>query len=224
MHTATLTDNLTNSLTHNSFAGRTAVLPETLTSLTDEQIVNKCKAGSRAAFDELIRRYERPIFHIAYRLSGNSEDASDIAAEAFLRIFRSIGTCHYAVTLPAWIKRIVVNVYFDSCRRAKRHPAVSFDALTEKTGDSLMIVEENERQTPQGHVELEERKSILRRAISALPDYQRKMVLLFHSEGRTYEEIADIMRIPVGTVKSRLNRARLALRDMLTPHLPVLVD
>src|ERR1044071_8575509 len=72
-----------------------------LESLSDAEIVRKCAAGDRPAFDVLIRRYERPIYHLAYRLAGNHDDAHDIAAEAFLRIFRSIGTFRRAVTLPA---------------------------------------------------------------------------------------------------------------------------
>ena len=127
------------------------------------------------------------------------------------------------MTLPAWINRIVANVFFDMRRRAHRHPAVSLEALSEKTGGAMFAAEDSNWVSPQAHVEESERKNILNKAIASLPDYQRTMVTLFHTEGRTYEEIADIMRIPVGTVKSRLNRARLALRDMLAPQLPALV-
>lgn len=197
---------------------------ENLENLSDEKLIEKCRAGSREAFDVLIKRYERPIYHLAYRLSGNYDDAHDIAAETFLRIYRAIGTFQCANTLPAWINRIVANVFYDTRRHAYRHPAVSLDALVEKTGDSLLANEKTTAKSPQVEAEDNERKTILSRAIQSLPDYQRMMVTLFHSEGRTYEEIADIMKIPVGTVKSRLNRARLALRERLAPQMSALMS
>jgi len=197
---------------------------EQLESLSDEKLIDKCRQGDRAAFDVLIKRYERPIYHLAYRLSGNYDDAHDIAAETFLRIYRAIGTFQCAITLPAWINRIVANVFYDTRRHAHRHPSVSLDALVEKTGDSLMNGDSKSIASPEGQAEENERKRILGEAIEALPDYQRTMVNLFHAEGRTYEEIADIMAIPVGTVKSRLNRARLALRERLAPQMSALVS
>jgi len=199
-------------------------LGENFENLSDEKLIDKCRIGNREAFDALIKRYERPIYHLAYRLAGNYDDAHDIAAETFLRIYRAIGTFQCAITLPAWINRIVANVFYDTRRHAYRHPAVSLDALVEKTGDSLLANEKNTARSPHAEAEENERKSILARAIQSLPDYQRMMVTLFHSEGRTYEEIADIMKIPVGTVKSRLNRARLALRERLAPQMSALMN
>lgn len=197
---------------------------EQLENLSDEKLIDKCREGDRAAFDVLIKRYERPIYHLAYRLSGNYDDAHDIAAETFLRIYRAIGTFQCAITLPAWINRIVANVFYDTRRHAHRHPSVSLDALVEKTGDTFMSADTKIDASPEGHAEENERRRILGEAIQSLPDYQRTMVNLFHSEGRTYEEIADIMAIPVGTVKSRLNRARLALRERLAPQMSALVS
>jgi RNA polymerase sigma-70 factor (ECF subfamily) len=195
-----------------------------LESLSDEKLIEKCRQNDRAAFDVLIKRYERPIYHLAYRLAGNYDDAHDIAAETFLRIYRAIGTFQCAVTLPAWINRIVANVFYDTRRHAHRHPSVSLDALVEKTGDSVLTAEGSNHPSPEAHAEENEVKTILSDAINALPDYQRTMVTLFHSDGRTYEEIADIMSIPVGTVKSRLNRARLALRERLAPQMSALMS
>src|SRR5437763_12135417 len=156
------------------------MLLEQLDSLSDEQLIEKCKAGDRAAFDVLIRRYERPIYHLAYRLAGNHDDAHDIAAEAFLRIYRAIGTFRCAITLPAWVNRIVANVFYDMKRRQQRHPASSLDALAEKTGGNVLAAEATRRTSPQLHAEENEKSRILNSAIAALPDYQRAMVTLFH--------------------------------------------
>lgn len=195
-----------------------------LESLSDENLVRKCSAGDNQAFDTLLRRYERPIYHLAYRLAGNHDDAHDIAAEAAIRIYRSIGTFRCAVTLPAWINRIVANVFYDMRRRQQRHPASSLDALAEKTGGKLLAAEASRATSPEMHAEENEKTRILGEAIRALPDYQRTMVKMFHAEGRTYEEIASTMSIPVGTVKSRLNRARLALREILQPQMSALTN
>ncbi len=215
---------LQNSTTQNQTDSLSYQTATNLESLTDEQLVRECSAGNRRAFDVLLHRYERPIYHLAYRLAGNHDDAHDIAAEAALRIFRSIGTFRCAITLPAWINRIVANVFYDMRRRQQRHPASSLDALAEKTGGKMLAAEDNSRTSPHVHAEENEKSRILHEAVASLPDYQRMMVTLFHSEGRTYEEIASMMDIPVGTVKSRLNRARLALREMLAPQMSALVS
>jgi RNA polymerase sigma-70 factor (ECF subfamily) len=191
---------------------------------TAEELLERCRQGDKEAFEQLLSRYNRPIFHLAYRLAGNYDDAHDIAAEASLRIYQVIGTCKYAVTLPAWINRIVTNVFFDMYRRSQRCPAVSLDALAEKTNGAFLAAKETGSISPQTHAEENERKVILNDAISALPDHQRKMVTMFYQEDRTYEEIADMMGISVGTVKSRLNRARLALRKMLSVQHPALMS
>lgn len=200
---------------------------EQLESLSDEKLIDKCRKGDRAAFDALLKRYERPIYHLAYRLAGNYDDAHDIAAETFIRVYRAIGSFQCAITLPAWINRIVANVFYDTRRHAHRHPSVSLDALIEKSGDTFMNTVNADAKSigaPEALAEANERKRILGAAIESLPDYQRTMVTLFHSDECTYEEIADIMAIPVGTVKSRLNRARLALRERLTPQMSALVS
>jgi RNA polymerase sigma-70 factor (ECF subfamily) len=195
-----------------------------LEGLSDENLVRRCSAGDNHAFDALLRRYERPIYHLAYRLAGNHDDAHDVAAEAAIRIYRSIGSFRCAITLPAWINRIVANVFYDMRRRQQRHPATSLDALVEKTGGKLLASKASRATSPEVHAEENEKSRILGDAIRALPAYQRTMVTLFHSEGRTYEEIAGKMNIPVGTVKSRLNRARLALRELLTPQISALTN
>ena len=190
--------------------------------LPDEKLIEKCRRNDRVAFDVFIKRYERLIFSLAYRLAGNYEDAHDIAAETFLRIFRSIGRFQHVITLRAWIKRIVVNVAYDSRRKARRSATVSLEAMVEKTGDTVLNDKTNPVASPHDVAEANERKRILRKAITELPEHQRLMVMLFHWEGRSYEEIAGMLRIPLGTVRSRLNRARLALRDRLSPQMGIL--
>ena len=191
---------------------------------TNETLLNRCHVGDRAALEELLKRFQRPIFHLAYRLAGNHDDASDVAAQAFLRICQVIGTCRCAITLPAWINRIVANVFYDMCRRAKRRPAVSLDALVEETGGSFLAADETREISPTEYVEQNERKQILDHAIAELPETQRKMVRMYYQEDHSYDEIASMMGVPIGTVKSRLNRARLALQKQLMPERSTLLS
>jgi RNA polymerase sigma-70 factor, ECF subfamily len=193
-------------------------------SLSTEELLELCRQGDRAAVKALLSRYERPIYHLAFRLAGNYDDAHDVAAEAFLRICQVIGTCKSAVTLPAWINRIVANVFYDIRRRSQRCPSVSLDALAEQTNGGFLAALEVPSASPQSYVEERERKLMLNDAIAALPNYQRRMVTLFYHEDRSYGEIADIMGIPVGTVKSRLSRARLALLEKLASQRSALVS
>ena len=194
-----------------------------LGALTDERLIELYRAGDKKAFDALIHRYERQIYNLAYRMSKNYDDAQEIASEAFVRICLNLPSVEHAITLPAWINRIVVNVYINMHRHARRHPATSLEGLQEKAGDAVFLMDKSENGSLQKHAEATERAEILKKAIEALPPSHRPLVTLFHTEGRTYEEIARTLRIPTGTVKSRLNRARLALRTMLAPQMAALV-
>lgn len=193
-------------------------------TLAAERLLERCRAGESGALSTLLSRYERPIYHLAFRLAGNYDDAHDVAAEAALRICQGIGTCKSAVTLPAWINRIVANVFYDMYRRSQKCPSVSLDLLAEKTNGAVFAGQDLAPASPQSHVEARERKSILDGAISRLPEYQRRIVTLFYHEDRSYEEIAQLLGIPVGTVKSRLNRARLTLLEKLDAQKATLIN
>lgn len=193
-------------------------------AMTDEELIRAAAAGRREAFDVLMRRWERSVYHMAYRLTGNADDAQDVASEAFLRIYRSLDRFRSAVTLPAWINRIVMNVYLDMRRKQQRRPATSLDALAERTGGAYPAVAEDEGSSPERHAEETDRARLLNSAIATLPPNQRMMIGLYHGDGYSYEEIARMMHIPVGTVKSRLNRARLALRAKLAGNMAALLD
>jgi RNA polymerase sigma-70 factor (ECF subfamily) len=199
-------------------------LSSPLAALSDEKLIDRCRHNDRAAFDVLIKRYERPIYYLALRLSGNYDDAHDVAAETFVRIYRRIGTFQCSIALPAWINRIVINLFKDTRRYSLCRPAVSLNAMLAETGDTFYAEESPTTLSPQSQAEENERRTMLNEAIDALPDVQCRMMRLFHHENHSYEEIANLMRIPVGTVKSRLHRARLALREILAPHLSALMN
>ena len=196
----------------------TTLTARQFSQFADEEMLLRCQRGEKGALEALLKRFERPVFALAYRLSGNYDDTNDIAATTFLRICQTIHSCKSAITLPAWVNRIVTNVFYDMCRRSQRHQAASLDEMVERTTRSSLPFMESEEKSPMQYVSDLEQKSLVDRAISSLPDAQRQLVQMFYQEERTYEEISAATGLPVGTIKSRLNRARTTLQRKLLPH------
>jgi len=181
----------------------------------EHDLIARCQAGEREAFDELIRRYQRRIYTFAYRLTGNADDAADVAADTFVRLYSSIGSFRGDSSFVTWLFRVVTNIYLDSRKRRRAHPTQSLDEMIELEESSVQRQVEDDAPSPQRIAEDHERTALLQEAIESLPEFQRVMIVLYHVEGMAYEEIAEALSLPVGTVKSRLNRARLALRKKL---------
>jgi RNA polymerase sigma-70 factor (ECF subfamily) len=185
--------------------------------LEDRQLIERCRSGDREAFDELVRRYEKQAYNLAYRLSGNYDDASDVVVEAFVRVFQGLHTFRGEANFGTWLHRVVVNTFLDMRKRSKGRQNVSLEEQLELDGDTLTRQIEDTSPGPEELVEKEEREEVLQRAIAQLPPERRILIVLYHFENLSYEEIAQMLNLPVGTVKSRLNRARLALREILQP-------
>jgi RNA polymerase sigma-70 factor (ECF subfamily) len=183
----------------------------------EKSLIQRCKQGDIAAFNDLVRRYEKRVFNFAYRMAGNYDDASDVAQEAFIRVFNAINTFRGEANFTTWLYRIVTNVYLDERKKRKSHLHTSLQDFVELEENTVTRQVEDTAPSPESVVERVERDEMLNRAIQELPEYQRIMVVLYHTQGKSYEEIAGIMRLPIGTVKSRLNRARLALKERLEP-------
>ena len=196
-----------------------------LGALSDEKLVERCRQNDHQAFGVLFKRFERPIYHLAYRLTQNRDDAQDVSAVVRLRIYRAIRKFKNAVALPAWINRIVVNAYFDSRRRIVRQAHItSLDSIASPAVETLLADKSDAYVSPQEMAEANECRNLLDRAIEALPRDQRLVVSLFHHKEHTYSEIAEILEVPIGTIKSRLNRARRLLRRSLTPQMSALLN
>jgi len=186
--------------------------------MSDAEVVACCQQGDKAAMNALIARFKRPIYALAYRLAGNYDDASDVAAAAILRVCQNINKCKSAVTLPAWVNRIVVNTFYDMCRSAKKCPTVSLEALTENTDASSLPFIDSKEKSPLTLVSEHEQRDILRSALAKLPGLHAQILSQFYLEEHSYEEISEMTSVPIGTVKSRLNRARQALLRKLQAH------
>jgi RNA polymerase sigma-70 factor (ECF subfamily) len=182
---------------------------------SDWELIQRCKAGDKAAWDLLISRYKRSVYKFAYSLSRNYDDAADIAGQVFVRLYENIHTFRNDSHFTSWLFCIVRNVYVDTCIRAPHRSHVSLDDGMEYQGDLLFREIVDPAPTPEARSINSERHELLSTAIRHLPEYQRKMMVMYHAENRSYEEIARLTGLSLGTVKSRLSRARQMLRERL---------
>jgi len=181
----------------------------------ERELIQRCKDGDIGAFNELVTLFEKRVFNFAYRISGNYDDANDVAQEAFIRVFNSLHSFRGDSNFSTWVYRIVKNVYLDERKKSKSHRLTSLDDYIELEENPVAKQVEDRGPSPEQIVEQNELARVLQEAICKLPDYQRVIVTLYHMQHKSYDEIADILGLPIGTVKSRLNRARLALAEIL---------
>ena len=187
--------------------------------MTDSELVRRIKAGESDAFDALCTMYDKKVVNIAYSLLSDREDALDAAQEVFVRVYKSISGFRGDSSLSTWIFRITRNVCSDFLRKRKGF----VKSLDDDEEDEPRLEIPDESRAPHTEFEKKERVRIVRAAISELEENQRTVLTLFDLNGLSYEEIADITKVPVGTVKSRLFRAREALRKKLEKNKELLL-
>lgn len=189
----------------------------TAMDFADEQLLlNRSLKGDSEAFDRLAKRYHHMVITFATRLSRDREEAEDIASEAFIRAHRSLESFRGNAAFSTWLCRIVTNCHLDRKKRASRRPTISLDS---PYTDEFCPRRDQIADPGPTPLECASRERALQRllvALNRLPESQRELIVLFHVKGKPYEEIAAHLGVPLGTVKSRLNRARLAVRDQLT--------
>ena len=188
----------------------------------DRTLAAKAAQGSEKAFRELLRRYERPVFSLIYRMVRDRGLAEDLSQETFIRTFRAIGSYNPGYKFSSWIFKIAHNLTIDNLRR-KRVDTVSIhgspDAVTpdEQARTSLALESATER--PDAYVENLELGGQIEAAIGKLRPEYRAVTILRHVEGYSYQEIAEVLELPLGTVKTYIHRARLELKAELAPLL-----
>jgi len=174
-----------------------------------------------AAFEALVGRYEQRVYTMAYRMAGNDADAKDLAQEAFLRVFRAWRSIDPSAHLDSWLYRIVTNLFIDMLRRRPRARMESLDApVTTRSGGEIVREIADDRAGPEADVVDQQMEADVQQALVALHPDLRAVVVLSDIEGYAYEEIAETLGIPVGTVKSRLHRARKTLHARLSHLVP----
>lgn len=181
--------------------------------VSEHDLILRAQSGDRRSFDQLVARAYPLVFNTAYRILGDYDSASDATQTSFVRAYRSLRTFRMSSSFTTWLYRIVSNVCLDMVRRRKRHG----QSLTLDSDEDAPTEREipDERQQPE-HMALEsELQQAVHKAVGSLRMEHRVVLVLYDLAGFSYEEIAEMLKLPLGTVKSRLNRARLALRREL---------
>lgn len=182
----------------------------------DETIlIARSQNGDTKAFGELVAIYEKPVYSIAYRFMGNPDDASDLAQEAFVRAFRAIARFRGDASFKTWIYHIVANACRDELRKRKRQPVVSLDIPITTNDGEITREQADWTLAPERIYESKELQETIQQLLNELIPEYKQVLILRELQGFSYEEIAGILECSLGTVKSRINRARKALRHLV---------
>jgi len=184
----------------------------------DIEFVLACQKGDTEAFAVLVERHQKQILNIAFRMTGDYDEACDIAQEAFISAYRSIRKFKAEAKFSTWLYRIVINYSKNRLKQMRgrdRREGVSLDDSGEIKTEGILNKSPGDCANPGTHLEMREREAQVQKCINSLDEEYREVLVLRDIQGFSYEEIRDILKIPDGTVKSRLSRARRALKDCL---------
>lgn len=185
-------------------------------ALSDHELVAAARDGDELAFQEVVRRYRTPITNFVYRMLNDYDTAVDLAQETFVRIYTSINRYEANYSFSTYIYRIASNLAISEIRKRKRRRVVSlFGVFTGEDGEPVALDPADNRQLQDERMLEDERRRAVNRAIASLPEKYRTALVLRDIEDHTYEQIATILSLSEGTVKSRINRARNLLREKL---------
>jgi len=184
----------------------------------DATLVKGVQTGDTAAFDALVIRHKDRVFNLCYRLLGDLQDADDSAQEIFLKVFRSINRFRFEAAFSTWLYRIAVNTCknrLKSSEYRQKKMTISLENPGHPDTDTPPREVRDNGNSPGNHAERKERMRQIQKAVNTLPPDQKTVVTLRDIQGFSYEEIADMTGLNLGTVKSKLSRARLGLREQL---------
>jgi RNA polymerase sigma-70 factor (ECF subfamily) len=194
--------------------------PLDLTTATDQEVVESARDGAEAAHRELVRRYQRPVFSLIYRMVRDRELAEDLAQETFVKVLNALNRYRPEFKFSSWVFKIANNAAIDHLRKKE------LDTLSLEGGPDATTVDRIEATTlqigdtaesPLEELEARELGAAIEQAIGRLRPEYRSCIMLRHVEGRPYEEIAEMLELPLGTVKTYIHRARAELREALDP-------
>lgn len=180
--------------------------------------MRRVQAGNNEAFEELVKRYERKVYNIAYRLMGNERDASEVLQDAFLRAYRFLPKFQFKSSFFTWLYRIATNVSLTKLRKREKVQLVSIDEPANADGDLPLEIPDY-RYNPEKMMKQRQLREALQNAVDNLPPDYRSVVVLRDLEGLSNEEVSKVLNLTVAAVKSRLHRGRLELRKVLAEYL-----
>jgi RNA polymerase sigma-70 factor (ECF subfamily) len=188
--------------------------------MDEPALIRDAQRGDLDSFNRLVLEYQSTVYNLAYRIMGDGDSASDATQEAFISAYKHLGS-YRGGSFKSWLMRIVTNACYDELRRRKRRPASSLDALAvvetgpDAEGEAQLI---SEIESPESHAERVELAEAIQNCLDHLPDDQRLAVVMCDVQGMDYSEVAAAMRVALGTVKSRIARARAKLRKCFRHH------
>jgi len=185
---------------------------------TESALIRRAQKGITVSFDRLVDEHYSTVYNISYRMLGEAQSASDATQVAFVRAFEALSGFRGEAAFKTWLYRIAVNVCLDEIRRRESGP-LSLTTEDERGESPVEREIPDESDEPAGRAEQRERQEVVHAALTCLPEDFRAIIVLYDINGLSYQEISDTLQVPLGTVKSRLNRARHALREELEPHL-----
>ncbi len=197
-------------------------MSKTISQYDDSELVIACQAGNKEAMEFLVKKHQRSVSSLLYQLAPDWSDTSDLSQEVFIRVYRGIHSLRNPKTFRSWLNQIVINLFYDELRRRPRRlPTISIDAPIESdSGESDFVREIPDPSMKPDEVSLsQELNSVITKAMSQLPEQFRTAIVLREIKGLSYEEIAESIGCELGTVKSRIARARGRLQEILSPYL-----
>lgn len=192
--------------------------------IKEKILIDRCKNGDVAAFEELISGYEKRVFNIIYRIIGDYNEAEDISQEVFIKVFRTIKNFKEKSSFYTWLYRVAVNECINVLKERRKIYAYSVDSPIKVEDDEIIREIRDDKESPEKRFEYKELRACLEDALNRISYEHRMMIVLRDIQGFSYEEIAEIMQCPTGTVKSRISRARKALRELLAENKELFLD
>src|SRR5437773_8958699 len=193
---------------------------DALTLCSDEELLAQFQNGRRCAFEVLVRRYERELYGYLRRYLGDANLADDVFQNTFLQLYLKRDQYEAGRPVRPWLYTIATHQAIDALRRAGRHPTVSLEQQTGEESDGephrLLELLEAAGPAPLDQVSTDEARELVRQSVDKLPEFLRQVVILAYFQGLPYRDVAEVLRIPVGTVKSRLHTALQRLHDVWT--------
>lgn len=188
--------------------------------LSDHQLIEKVRGGDEVAFGEIISRYKNPITNFLYRFLNDYEEAVDLAQETFVRVYFALDRYHTNYAFSTYIYRIASNLAISELRKRKRRAVLSLTGLfSMDEGDTTEFQPPDRRPLQDEDMVESEQSRVIAKAITTLPPKYRIPIILRDVEGRSYEEVAELMQLGLGTTKSRISRGRGLLREKLIGYL-----
>lgn len=193
-----------------------SIPPVSEKTLSDHELIEATKTGDEAAFAEIVNRYRNPITNYLYRFLNDYEEAVDLAQETFVRVYFAIERYHTEYAFSTYIYRIATNLAISELRKRKRRKLLSLTGLYQSDAeDNTEFQPPDERSLQDANLIEDERSRVIAKAISTLPEKYRVPIVLRDVEGKSYDEVASILELGLGTTKSRISRARGLLKEKL---------